>query len=181
MVVFILRSVFDFRSSYVQSFYVASFDIASYHPPSPKFFFINEQKLLPRAAERPKRRFRRTCEVGSRAETAPSVRADVIGSEEYDTWSEPDVGASRTRMGLSRHVLDLIEKTGHSMRPEEEDSSEVEKTRKEKRELPDLWHHFLGKFSHLNKALSLGQSLDYLSWMRHCKQLLPLDQQPSVL
>ena len=94
--------------------------------------------MFPWVAERPKRRFRRTCEVGSRAETAPSVRADVIGSEEYDTWSEPDVGASRTRMGLSRHVLDLIEKTGHSMRPEEEDSSEVEKTRKEKRELPDL-------------------------------------------
>jgi hypothetical protein len=50
--------------------------------------------------------------------------------------SEPDVGASRTRMGLSRHVLDLIEKTGQSLRPEEEeeDSSEVEKNRKEKRE-----------------------------------------------
>ena len=40
-------------------------------------------------------------------------------------------------MGLSRHVLDMIEKTGRSLRQdavEEEDSSEVERTRREKRE-----------------------------------------------
>ena len=47
-------------------------------------------------------------------------------------------------MGLSRHVLDLIEKTGHSMRQEEEDSSEVEKSRKEKRELSDSLLYFFG-------------------------------------
>ena len=40
-------------------------------------------------------------------------------------------------MGLSRHVLDMIEKTGRSLRQdavEEEDSSEVERTRREIRE-----------------------------------------------
>jgi hypothetical protein len=58
-------------------------------------------------------------------------------NSEYDTWSEPDVGASRTRMGLSRHVLDLIEKTGHVMRrdaDDDDDSSDAEKGRREKRE-----------------------------------------------
>ncbi len=63
--------------------------------------------------------------------------------------SEPDVGASRTRMGLSRHVLDLIEKTGQSLRPEEEeeDSSEVEKNRKEKRESTLFFKNFKKHFS----------------------------------
>jgi hypothetical protein len=63
--------------------------------------------------------------------------------------SEPDVGASRTRMGLSRHVLDLIEKTGQSLRPEEEeeDSSEVEKNRKEKRESPFFFNNLKKHFS----------------------------------
>ena len=58
-------------------------------------------------------------------------------NSEYDTWSEPDVGASRTRMGLSRHVLDLIEKTGHVVRrnvDDDDDSSDAEKGRREKRE-----------------------------------------------
>jgi hypothetical protein len=40
-------------------------------------------------------------------------------------------------MGLSRHVLDLIEKTGHVMRrdaDDDDDSSDAEKGRREKRE-----------------------------------------------
>ena len=64
--------------------------------------------------ERPKRKFRRSVDGATRSEAGLNIAREP--SEEYDTWSEPDVGASRTRMGLSRHVLALIERTGHSMR-----------------------------------------------------------------
>jgi len=51
-------------------------------------------------------------------------------SEEDSSWSEPDVDASRKRMGLSQHVLTLIEKTGAFTRQQQQqlrrDSSEVD-------------------------------------------------------
>ena len=49
-------------------------------------------------------------------------------SDEEDSWSEPDVSASRKRMGISQHVLSLIEKNNKRMAGA--DSSEIEEQQK---------------------------------------------------
>merc|ERR1712223_1408550 len=49
-------------------------------------------------------------------------------SEEEDSWSEPDVSASRKRMGISQHVLSLLEKNNNPMACA--DSSDVDDKQK---------------------------------------------------
>ena len=49
-------------------------------------------------------------------------------SEEEDSWSEPDVGASRKRMGISQHVLSLLEKNNNPIACA--DSSDVDDKQK---------------------------------------------------
>ena len=54
-------------------------------------------------------------------------------SEEEDSWSEPDVSASRKRMGISQHVLSLLEKNNKQLACA--DSSEMEEQQKDRRKL----------------------------------------------
>ena len=52
-------------------------------------------------------------------------------SEEDDSWSEPDVSASRKRMGISQQVLSLLEKNNKRMTGDFcADSSELEEQQK---------------------------------------------------
>ena len=53
-------------------------------------------------------------------------------SEEEDSWSEPDVSASRKRMGISQQVLSLIEKNNKRMARAGADSSEIEEQQKQR-------------------------------------------------
>ena len=56
-------------------------------------------------------------------------RERVLMSDEEDSWSEPDVSASRKRMGISQHALTLIEGIA---RKNAADSSEFEDKTKQK-------------------------------------------------
>ena len=56
-------------------------------------------------------------------------RERVLMSDEEDSWSEPDVSASRKRMGISQHALTLIEGIA---RKNAADSSEFEDKTKQR-------------------------------------------------
>ena len=57
------------------------------------------------------------------------LRERVLMSDEEDSWSEPDVSASRKRMGISQHALTLIEGIA---RKNAADSSEFEDKTKQR-------------------------------------------------
>ena len=59
----------------------------------------------------------------------PELMQEVRVSDEEDSWSEPDVSASRKRMGISQHVLTLIERNSRKAA----DSSEAEDMSKQRR------------------------------------------------